>query len=204
MLLHITCVLAQPDIVLLLLLHNSHFPSSVAFHRSDEYGGSLENRMRFPLAIASAVRATLPPELPLLVRISGTDYTPGGWDVEQSVQFCKELKEIGVDLIDCSSGGAVPYAKIKAGPGYQVPIATAVKKGAGEGGRCWGGAEGGGSAELQDILENGESYWGAYCYGCENEGRRGGRSRGQVRRGGGAVGRAGKGEEQDGKGIGEH
>jgi 2,4-dienoyl-CoA reductase-like NADH-dependent reductase (Old Yellow Enzyme family) len=118
-------------------LHAAHgylmheFLSPLVNQRSDEYGGSLENRMRFPLAVARAVRSAWPDELPLFVRISGSDWVDGGWDVEQSVELSRRLKEIGVDLVDCSSGGAVPGARIPVGPGYQVPFAQTVRERAG-------------------------------------------------------------------------
>jgi 2,4-dienoyl-CoA reductase-like NADH-dependent reductase (Old Yellow Enzyme family) len=108
------------------LLHE--FLSPLSNTRTDEYGGSLENRMRFPLAVAKAVRDAVPETLPVFVRISATDWTEGGWDVGQSVEFAKKLKEIGIDLIDVSSGGNVPAAKIEIGPGYQVPFAEAIRK----------------------------------------------------------------------------
>jgi 2,4-dienoyl-CoA reductase-like NADH-dependent reductase (Old Yellow Enzyme family) len=111
------------------LLHE--FLSPLANHRSDGYGGSLENRMRLPLEVAKAVRAAWPAEYPLLVRISATDWKDGGWDLAQSVIFAQKLKELGVDLIDCSSGGMVPDAKIAVGPGFQVPFAQRVRKEAG-------------------------------------------------------------------------
>ncbi len=111
------------------LLHE--FLSPLANHRGDEFGGSLENRMRLPLRVARAVRAAWPATLPLFVRISATDWAEGGWDLEQSIQLSRALKEIGVDLMDCSSGALVPYAKIPAGPGYQVPFAAAIREKAG-------------------------------------------------------------------------
>jgi 2,4-dienoyl-CoA reductase-like NADH-dependent reductase (Old Yellow Enzyme family) len=111
------------------LLHE--FLSPLSNTREDEYGGSLENRMRLTLRVAEAVRAALPEELPLFVRISGSDWAEGGWDLAQSIELAKRLKDEGVDLIDCSSGGLVPYAKIELGPGYQVPFARAVRKEAG-------------------------------------------------------------------------
>ena len=118
-------------------LHMAHgylmhqFLSPLTNHREDEYGGSLENRMKLPLRVAREVRKALPDSLPLFVRISVTDWAEGGWDLQQSVQLCKELSTIGVDLIDCSSGGQVPNAKIPLGPGYQVPFAAAIKSQAG-------------------------------------------------------------------------
>jgi len=111
------------------LLHE--FLSPLSNRRSDEYGGSFDNRARLPLAIARAVREAWPENLPLFVRISATDWVEGGWDPEQSVELARRLKEIGVDLIDCSSGGLVPDAVIPAGPGFQTPFATAVRTGAG-------------------------------------------------------------------------
>jgi 2,4-dienoyl-CoA reductase-like NADH-dependent reductase (Old Yellow Enzyme family) len=107
------------------LLHE--FLSPLANARDDEYGGPLENRMRLTLRVARAVREHWPEELPLFVRISATDWAEGGWDLPQSIELCKRLRELGVDLIDCSSGGLVPYAKIEAGPGYQVPFARAIR-----------------------------------------------------------------------------
>lgn len=108
------------------LLHE--FLSPLTNRRSDRFGGSLENRMRFPLLVAERVRDAWPAELPLFVRLSATDWMEGGWDLEQSLVFCGELKALGVDLVDASSGGLVPDAKIPVGPGYQVPFAAAIRK----------------------------------------------------------------------------
>lgn len=108
------------------LLHE--FLSPLSNHRTDEYGGSLENRMRLPLRVAEAARKTWPARLPLFVRISCTDWIEGGWDLTQSITLCRRLKTLGVDLIDCSSGALLPYAKIPAGPGFQVPFAAIVRK----------------------------------------------------------------------------
>jgi NADH:flavin oxidoreductases, Old Yellow Enzyme family len=110
------------------LMHE--FLSPLSNHRRDEYGGSLENRMRFPLEVAKRVRSILPDNLPLFVRISATDWVTDGWDENQSVIFASELKKQGVDLIDVSSGGNVAKAKIPVGPNYQVPFAEKIKKGA--------------------------------------------------------------------------
>lgn len=107
------------------LLHE--FLSPLSNHRTDEYGGSLQNRMRFPLSVARAVRENWPSDLPLFVRISCTDWVDGGWDLPQSLELSRRLKESGVDLIDCSSGGLVPYAKIPLAPGYQVPFAGEIR-----------------------------------------------------------------------------
>jgi 2,4-dienoyl-CoA reductase-like NADH-dependent reductase (Old Yellow Enzyme family) len=108
------------------LLHE--FLSPLANHRTDSYGGSLENRLRFPLRVARAVRELWPDELPLLVRISATDWVEGGWDLGQSIALAQQLKECGVDFIDCSSGFLTPDADIPAGPGYQTPFATAIRR----------------------------------------------------------------------------
>ncbi|WP_303675144.1 NADH:flavin oxidoreductase/NADH oxidase [Vampirovibrio chlorellavorus] len=108
------------------LLHS--FLSPLSNQRTDAYGGSLENRMRLLLEIATEARQIWPESLPLWVRISASDWADGGWDVDQSVQLCRELKKRGVDLIDVSSGGAVPDAKIQTGPGYQVPFAEAIRQ----------------------------------------------------------------------------
>lgn len=111
------------------LLHE--FLSPLVNHRDDNYGGSLENRLRFPLRVARAVRDEWPAELPLFVRISATDWVEGGWDIDQSVVLARRLKEIGVDLIDCSSGFAVPNEPVPFGPGFQVPFAARVRAEAG-------------------------------------------------------------------------
>ena len=108
------------------LLHE--FLSQLSNKRADEYGGSMPNRLRFPLQVAHAVRSTVPASLPVFVRISATDWAEGGWDLPQSIEFAGFLKEMGIDLIDCSSGGLVPHAKIPVGPGYQVPFAAAIRK----------------------------------------------------------------------------
>jgi 2,4-dienoyl-CoA reductase-like NADH-dependent reductase (Old Yellow Enzyme family) len=96
--------------------------------RTDEYGGSFENRIRFVLEILKAVQSEWPANLPLFVRISATDWADGGWNIEESVQLSQILKEKGVDLIDVSSGGLVSHQKITLEPGYQVPFAEKIKK----------------------------------------------------------------------------
>jgi 2,4-dienoyl-CoA reductase-like NADH-dependent reductase (Old Yellow Enzyme family) len=111
------------------LLHQ--FLSPLTNRREDAWGGSLENRMRLPLAVARAVREAFPVERPVLARISATDWVEGGWDLEQSVVLARELGESGVDLVDCSSGGAVRDATVPLGPGYQVPFARAIRERAG-------------------------------------------------------------------------
>ncbi|HYA40988.1 MAG TPA: NADH:flavin oxidoreductase/NADH oxidase [Syntrophobacteraceae bacterium] len=111
------------------LLHE--FLSPLSNKRTDEFGGSFQNRIKFPLEVASALRGVWPANFPLFVRISCTDWVEDGWDLQQSIEFCRSLKEIGVDLIDCSSGALVPHAKIPAGPGFQVPFAAAIRKSVG-------------------------------------------------------------------------
>jgi 2,4-dienoyl-CoA reductase-like NADH-dependent reductase (Old Yellow Enzyme family) len=108
------------------LLHE--FLSPISNHRNDQYGGSLENRMRLLLRIAERLRGLMPEELPLFVRISATDWVEGGWDIEQSVELAKQLKGLGVDFIDVSSGGMVPYARIPVAKGYQVPFARRIRE----------------------------------------------------------------------------
>jgi 2,4-dienoyl-CoA reductase-like NADH-dependent reductase (Old Yellow Enzyme family) len=101
------------------LLHE--FLSPLSNHRKDDFGGSLEK-------VAANVREVWPEPLPLFVRISCTDWVEGGWDLAQSIDFCRRLKDLGIDLIDCSSGGLVPGALIPAGPGYQTPFAAAIRR----------------------------------------------------------------------------
>jgi 2,4-dienoyl-CoA reductase-like NADH-dependent reductase (Old Yellow Enzyme family) len=110
------------------LIHS--FYSPLSNQRSDEYGGSFENRIRFLLETVRAIRPVWPEHLPLTVRISGTDWQEGGWTVGESVELAQRLKAEGVDLIDCSSGGGVAQARVPVGPGYQIPISEAVRKGA--------------------------------------------------------------------------
>jgi 2,4-dienoyl-CoA reductase-like NADH-dependent reductase (Old Yellow Enzyme family) len=108
------------------LLHS--FLSPLSNRRGDEYGGSFANRIRFLCETVAAVRAVWPEKYPLFVRISSTDWTEGGWTGEDSVALAKSLKPLGVDLIDCSSGGNVPNAKIPIGAGYQTPFATRIRE----------------------------------------------------------------------------
>jgi 2,4-dienoyl-CoA reductase-like NADH-dependent reductase (Old Yellow Enzyme family) len=108
------------------LLHE--FLSPLANQRTDSYGGSFENRTRLLLEVIDAVRRVWPAHLPLFVRISASDWAEGGWTIDDSVPLARLLREHGVDLIDCSSGGMVPYAKIPAAPGYQVPFAARIRK----------------------------------------------------------------------------
>jgi 2,4-dienoyl-CoA reductase-like NADH-dependent reductase (Old Yellow Enzyme family) len=115
-------------------IHGAHgylinsFLSPLSNQRTDEYGGSFENRTRLIKEIASDIRNIWPEKLPLFVRISATDYAEGGWDLPASVQLAASLKPLGVDVIDSSSGGNVPHVKIPLGPGYQVPFAEAIRK----------------------------------------------------------------------------
>ncbi len=111
------------------LLHQ--FLSPLSNRRGDQYGGSLENRMRFPLEVVAAIRKVWPEAKPILVRISASDWIEGGWDLPQSIEFSKRLKAAGCDCIDASSGGLAPEQKITLAPGYQVPFAEAIRKEAG-------------------------------------------------------------------------
>lgn len=111
------------------LLHQ--FLSPIANRRTDEYGGSRENRMRFPLEIFEIVRAAFPDDRPVGVRVSATDWVEGGWELDDTIAFAHELKRRGCDWIDVSSGGVSPLQKIPLSPGYQVPFARAVKRAVG-------------------------------------------------------------------------
>jgi 2,4-dienoyl-CoA reductase-like NADH-dependent reductase (Old Yellow Enzyme family) len=115
-------------------IHGAHgylineFLSPVSNHRTDDYGGSFENRIRFALEITEAVRRDWPDHLPLFMRISATDWAEGGWTLDDSVALALRVRDCGVDLIDCSSGGNVVDAKIQLGPGYQVPFAERIRR----------------------------------------------------------------------------
>jgi len=115
-------------------LHGAHgyllheFLSPLSNRRDDEYGGNLENRMRFPLEVFDAVRATFPADRPVTMRVSGTDWADGGWEIEQTIAFAQALEARGCAAIHVSSGGLTPSQKIPIGPSYQVPLARAVKK----------------------------------------------------------------------------
>lgn len=108
------------------LLHQ--FLSPIANHRTDEFGGSLENRMRLPLQIFEAVKQAAGKDIAVGARLSATDWVDGGWDLEQSITLSKRLEEMGADFLDISSGGVSPQQKIAIGPGYQVSFAEAIKK----------------------------------------------------------------------------
>jgi len=137
------------------LLHQ--FLSPYSNKRTDEYGGSFENRTRLPLEVARAVRAVWPQHLPLFVRISATDWAENepSWDIEQSIAFSRLLRAEGVDLIDVSSGGNLPHAKIPLGPGYQVPFAARIRSEAGIPAAAVGLITNPGQADA--ILRNGEA-----------------------------------------------
>ncbi len=111
------------------LLHE--FLSPLSNQRTDSYGGSFENRTRIVREVVAAVREVWPEQFPLFVRISSTDWVDGGWDIQQSVELARELKNLGVDLIDCSSGGNAAQAKIPVGPAYQTPFAEQIRREAG-------------------------------------------------------------------------
>jgi len=115
-------------------LHSAHgyllhqFLSPLSNTRTDKYGGALENRMRFPLEVFDAIRSAVPEDQPVGVRISAMDWVAGGWDIEQSVIFAKELQRRGCTFIDVSSGGLSPLQQIPASPGYQVPFAERIRR----------------------------------------------------------------------------
>jgi 2,4-dienoyl-CoA reductase-like NADH-dependent reductase (Old Yellow Enzyme family) len=133
----------------------NQFLSPLVNTRTDEYGGSFKNRIRLLLEIIDAIQKVWPDRLPLFIRISSSDWMEGGWDMDQSVQLAAILKENGVDLVDCSSGGAVPEARIRTGPGYQVPFAERIKKETG----ILTGAVGliTGPEQAEQILEQGQA-----------------------------------------------
>lgn len=108
------------------LLHQ--FLSPLSNRRTDDYGGSLENRSRLLREVVSVVRAEWPQGLPVFVRLSATDWVEGGWDIDETVELCQVLKDLGVDLVDVSSAGLVPWAQIPAGPGFQTAFAARIRK----------------------------------------------------------------------------
>jgi NADPH2 dehydrogenase len=118
-------------------LHSAHgyllhqFLSPISNKRTDQYGGSLQNRMRYPLEVFDAIREVFPANKPVGVKLSATDWVEGGWDLPQTIEYVKELKKRGVDWIDASSGGVSPLQKIPLSPGYQVPFAQAIKEATG-------------------------------------------------------------------------
>jgi len=118
-------------------LHGAHgyllhqFLSPISNQRTDQYGGSLQNRLRYPLEVFDAVRAVFPNQKPVGIKVSATDWVEGGWDLDQTIEFARELKKRGVDWIDVSSGGVSPQQKIPLSPGYQVPFAQGIKEATG-------------------------------------------------------------------------
>ncbi|GLQ87593.1 NADH:flavin oxidoreductase/NADH oxidase [Dyella flagellata] len=118
----------------LIELHGAHgyllhqFMSPLSNHRTDEYGGSFENRTRLLREVIAAVREVWPDSLPLWLRVSATDWADHGWNIDDSVRLASQLSELGVDLVDVSSGGLVPHVKIPLGPGYQVPFAARIRQ----------------------------------------------------------------------------
>ncbi|MDA0263262.1 MAG: NADH:flavin oxidoreductase/NADH oxidase [Chloroflexi bacterium] len=142
-------------------LHMAHgylgceFLSPLSNHRTDRYGGSLENRTRFPLEATRAVRNAIPDSMPLFVRVSATEYMDNGWDVDECVEFSRSLKDVGVDLIDCSSGGNSSTQQLTPYPGYQVQFAARIKSEA----EMATGAVGliTEPAQAEKILDNGEA-----------------------------------------------
>ena len=145
----------------LIEIHGAHgylineFLSPLSNHRTDEYGGSFENRIRFVLETIAAVRAEMGPDLPLFLRISATEWMPGGWTIDDSVELAKRAAEAGVDLIDASSGGNSAGAKIPVGPGYQVPLAKQIRAEAAIATGAVGMITTAGQANA--IIENGEA-----------------------------------------------
>ena len=121
----------------ILEIHSAHgyllheFLSPLSNHRTDEFGGSFDNRIRLPLQVAKAVRDFWPQDHPVFVRISATDWADNGWDLPQSVELARRLKALGIDLVDTSSGGLVPNVQIPFGPGYQVDFAATIRREAG-------------------------------------------------------------------------
>jgi len=128
------CVQAGFDVVEIHAAHGylfHQFYSPLSNERTDEYGGSFENRVRFLLETVVAVRNAIPDSMPLFVRISASDWVPEGWRIEDSIELSKKMKELGVDIVDVSSGGNLHNAPIKAAPGFQVPFAEAIRAKAG-------------------------------------------------------------------------
>lgn len=108
------------------LLHQ--FLSPLSNKRTDAYGGSLENRMRLPLEVFRRVREVWPQDLPVMARLSVTDWVEGGWELAQALELCRQLKNFDVDLVDCSSAGLVPDAVIPVAPGFQVPLSAEIRR----------------------------------------------------------------------------
>ncbi|HNX79649.1 MAG TPA: hypothetical protein PKJ24_07190, partial [Prolixibacteraceae bacterium] len=135
------------------LIHE--FLSPLSNHRTDQYGGCFENRIRLLVEIVRKVKMVWPEGKPLFVRISATDWYEGGWNIDEAVQLASVLKTEGVDLIDCSSGGLVPYQKIVLGPGYQIPFAERIRKETGIMTSAVGLITG--AQQAENILNNGQA-----------------------------------------------
>ena len=135
------------------LLHQ--FLSPISNRRTDAYGGSLDNRMCFPLHVVEAVRAAWPADLPLFLRISATDWVAGGFVPDEAVIFARQARERGVDLVDCSSGGTHPRAQVPVAPGYQVPFAARIREEAGVATAAVGLITG--AHQADDIIERGQA-----------------------------------------------
>lgn len=135
------------------LLHE--FLSPLTNLRNDQYGGSLENRMRLPLKVAQKVREVWPASLPVFVRVSATDWVDGGWDLNQTIELTDALKAMGIDLVDVSSGGIVPNAKVPIAPSYQVPLASSIKRKVGIATTAVGMITT--APQAEDILRNGDA-----------------------------------------------
>ena len=131
------------------------FLSPLSNRRADAYGGSYDNRTRFLRDCVAAIRSALPDSLPLFVRVSATDWTDGGWDLEQSIELSRRLRDLGVDAIDCSSAGNVEGAKIPIGPGYQVPFSRSIRREAGIATAAVGLISS--PAQADQIIRNGEA-----------------------------------------------
>ena len=135
------------------LIHQ--FLSPLSNRRADRWGGSLENRTRLAREVVEAVRREWPERLPLLVRVSATDWVEGGWDVEQTVELARQVKALGADLVDCSSGGLMASARVPVAPGYQVPFAERVRREAGVPTAAVGMITG--AAQAEEIVREGRA-----------------------------------------------
>src|SRR6202790_5291885 len=160
-------------------LHGAHgyllhqFLSPISNKRTDAYGGSLQNRLRYPLEVYDAVRAAFPERKPIGVKVSATDWVEGGWDLAQTIEFAGELKKRGVDWIDASSGGVSPLQKIPLGPGYQVPFAQSIKEATGVTTMAVGLITE--AKQAEDIVASGKADMVALARACRRRPRRPGR-----------------------------
>lgn len=135
------------------LLHQ--FLSPLSNTRTDDYGGTLENRTRLLREVVAAVRESWPAPMPLWVRLSGSDWAEGGWDIDECVELARMLRDAGIDVIDCSSGGTVPKPKVQVGPGYQVPFAARIRRETGIATAAVGLISG--ARQAEDILQHGDA-----------------------------------------------